>query len=111
MPWINPSERMVDGTTVRVFENTDRNRHGSMRYMIHVLNAKGEAIHTEFCDQSRWLGHCMGQLVLPEVVANSRKQCAVEPCPTPTLCNDFSACDARQIANEIGDITKTQERT
>jgi hypothetical protein len=97
MPWINPKEMTVEGARVRVSESDSRNRHGASRYMIEVLDA-GPATHVEFCDWNVWLGHCYGQLFLPLVVANARKQCAADECKSPTLCNDFSACDVRLMA-------------
>jgi len=71
MAWSEPREVDVDGTKVRVSEDmTHRNRHGAMKYMIEVVEGE-DVIHTEFCDQSRWLGHCWGRLFLPEVVARA----------------------------------------
>lgn len=104
MPWLEPTESTIDGAKVLVSESDQRNRHGAMRYIVKVVGL-GPVDHTEFVEQSRWLGHCWGQLLLPEIVARAKQQCAKGECPTPTLCNDFSACDARQIANDCSQET------
>lgn len=68
MAWSEPKETVVNGVKVLISEDmTHRNRHGAMKYMVEVMDGE-DVIHTEFCDQARWLGHCWGQLLLPKII-------------------------------------------
>lgn len=56
-----------------VKERSDlRNQHGSMEYSIEAYIG-GQLIYVERCEQSKWLGHCYGQLLLPEVANRAKK--------------------------------------
>jgi len=59
----------VGGVDLVVKERMDaRNRHGALEYIVEAYLG-GELVHSERIHQSAWLGHCDGQLLLPEIAA------------------------------------------
>lgn len=60
--------------------------------------------HGMVADELKALGNAVVPQI-PELIGRAilavtgQAQCVLDKCPSPELCNDFSACDARMIAN------------
>lgn len=62
----------IDGVRLVVEERMDlRNRNGAMEYIISAYIG-GRFKRSERIDQSKWLGHCYGQLLLPEIAKRAK---------------------------------------
>lgn len=69
--WREMRRQKVDGLTVIVNERWDRrNRHGATEYIIRV-ERDGALLRSERHPWNVWLGHCCGQLLIPEVIARA----------------------------------------
>jgi len=70
--WREFKRETIVGVELVVKERADlRNRHGAMEFLIDAYLG-GDLILSERCDQSKWLGHCYGQLLLPEIAARAK---------------------------------------
>jgi hypothetical protein len=71
--WKEFSRTQIDGFDLVVSERMDsRNHHGATEYKI-LVERNGELIHFERHPWNVWLGHCYGQLLLPEVAGRAAR--------------------------------------
>lgn len=70
--WKEQKQTELNGVSLTVKERTDlRNRHGSLEYIVEA-RIGGELVTSERHSQSTWLGHCHGQLLLPDVAKRAK---------------------------------------
>lgn len=70
--WKEQKQVELDGVNLTVRERTDqRNKHGALEYIIEA-RIDGKLVVSERHSQSVWLGHCYGQLLLPDVAKRAK---------------------------------------
>lgn len=64
----------IEGVELVVFERIDlRNQHGALEYIVEAWR-NGELKRHERIEQSKWLGHCHGQLLLPQIAKRANDE-------------------------------------
>lgn len=72
--WRHYSTVQYQGVEIVIQERLDkRNRLGAIEY-IFTAKIDGHTVLSDRIDQSKFLGHCYGQLLIPQLAAMARQQ-------------------------------------